>query len=183
MRLYGLVIAFSVFLDIAILRYGRLRHMLGRRGFQWLRPILAMLVLPRISEWHVNLSPILLPSKDLKIWVDVMTKRGTLYSGGLKEKVLSSDGTLQSVTLAEPRRFKYDQYVDARKQNPAIMADDYWRRIPGESFIILGGEIETLNVRHAPDTVRQFTKYRDVLEALGQVRMKASGLSGTSKKP
>jgi hypothetical protein len=181
LRLYVLILLVSGGLDFAILRYGRLRHWLNRRGFRWIRPVLAVLVLPRISEWHVSLSPILLPSKDLSIRIDVMTKRGVLYDGSLKEKMLAGDGTLHSLTLEEPRRFKFDQFVAARKDDATVKKEKYWVRIPGESFVILGGEVETLNIRHAPDTVGQFkVEYHEVLEALKSLGAKVSSMP---KKP
>lgn len=175
MRLYGIIVLVSIAFNLAILRYGRIRQKLNRRGLRWLRSSLAVVILPRISEWHVILSPMLLPERNLKIRVDVMTKRGVLYDGGLREKMLSSQGVLHSITLDEPRRFKFNQYVEARNYDSSIKKEDYWTRIPGESFVILASVIETLNIRHAPATVSSFDD-EEIIAALQALREKLRAL-------
>ena len=166
LRLYFVVLAGALFFNWTIQQYGRWRKKLSSHS-RFLG-LLSKLILPRISEWHVILSPLLLPDKDMTIAVDVMTKSGVLYQGSLADKVIGADGGLQSLTLENPRRFRREQYVEDRKNNPAIDADQYWKTIPGNLFVILGPDIASVNVRHLP-SMREFIELDDIADALREV--------------
>jgi hypothetical protein len=191
-RLYSIVIIFSLTFNVLIGKYGVMRNWFASRsGLSWMRPVLSTIILPRISEWHVTLSPILLPSKDMNIEVDVLTKSGTLYQGALSDKIIAADGSLESLTLSNPRRFKRDQYLDDMKNQEKVKAEDYWKTIPGNLFVILEHDISTFNVRHIPGSVRRFSEeFKDIAEAMKDIQAKLlelqrkkSGAPGPSASP
>ncbi len=68
-----------------------------------------------MAEWHVLLSPMLLPARHLQLHADILTKSGTLYQGRITDKVLNADGSIQSVTLTEPKRYQRERYQAAEK--------------------------------------------------------------------
>jgi len=147
----------------------------SRRGLSWLRVLLSTLILPRVSEWHVILSPMLLPSPDMNIEVDVLTKSDVLYQGALRDKILSQDGSLQSITLENPRRFQREKYLEARTQNPDCKAEDFWKAIPGSLFVVIASDITNLNIRHLPSSVRRFgQEFGDVADAIKLLRAAVS---------
>lgn len=153
-RLYLIVLLASLVFNFLITQYGQIRRWVERsktRTRRFVRWFLLTFILPRVSDWHVVLSPMLLPSKQLRIYVDVLTKSGILYSGALADKVIKGDGDLQSLTLANPRRFRRDEYLKAKEQDAITKAGGFWTVIPGELFVVMGGEISTLNVRHVPE--------------------------------
>jgi len=121
--------------------------------------LLHWLFMPRISEWHIALSPMLLNSQDqLTVRIDVMLKTGILYRGTVFEKRISANGDLATLILSDTERMIRDEYTRDRtayeaskSTNPAAIKPDteaYWRKIPGEIFLINGSEIATVNVRH-----------------------------------
>ncbi len=167
-RLYLLVLIGSIMLNLIISKYGYIRHNLIKS--RWLRSILALIVLPRISEWHVLLSGILLPSKELRIYVDVLTKGGLMYQGKLEDKALTSDGTLLNITIAEPLRFRREQFLEDRKINPTVKSEDYWKKIPGSVFVLLASDITSLNLRYTQTSMKKYVSSTDVVEALNRLR-------------
>ena len=60
-RLYLVVIVCAAALDVAIVKYRWLHGFLKPR---WAQALLTAIVLPRVSEWHVMLSEMLLPTED-----------------------------------------------------------------------------------------------------------------------
>ena len=146
-RLYLIVVAAAVLIDCAILRYRWLRNALKPR---WAKTALATLILPRVSEWYVLLSDMLLPTEDVVLEVDVLTKNGTLYQGGVQDRMIGPDGELLSITLADPRRFLRDEFHRQRQEDVNAPADYFWRHIPGKLFVILGSDIASVNVRYPP---------------------------------
>ena len=178
LRLYSIVLAGSIAVNLLIARYGQIREFLrGRRGL-WsvVRQGLAIFVVPRISEWHLVLSPVLLPSQRMNIEVDVLTKTGTMYSGRLADKVMTASGELESLTLETPRRFRREQYLAAQKSDPEIKAERFWKPIPGNMFVILGSDISTLNIRHIPAVSRFGEKFGDIAQALREIERKLADL-------
>lgn len=178
-RLYLLVLIGSVALNLIISNYGYIRHKLGKG--KWLRSSLAFIVLPRISEWHVLLSGILLPSKQLRIYVDVLTKSGLMYRGILEDKTLTSDGTLLNIILAEPMRFKREQFQNERKNNPDVKAEDYWKEIPGNVFVLLTTDITSLNLRYTQTTMNEYVGSAEIVEALSRIRERLEQINLTTK--
>jgi hypothetical protein len=146
-RLYLIVVLAAIAIDWAILHYRWLRNALKPR---WAKTALATIILPRVSEWYVLLSDMLLPTEDVMLEVDVLTKNGTLYQGGVQDRMIGPDGSLQSLTLADPRRFLREEFHRERAEDVNAPADYFWRRIPGKLFVILGTDIASVNVRYTP---------------------------------
>ena len=144
-RLYVLVIVFALALNLAIRNYSRLRAALPRG---WQKALLATLVLPRVSEWHVLLSEMLLPTGDFFLDADVLTKSSTLYEGRVQDKMLGADGSLQSITLAKPRRFLRDEYESAKQDGKAVDREAFWRSIAGNLFVLMAADIVNLNLKY-----------------------------------
>jgi hypothetical protein len=114
-------------------------------------------ILSQVSEWHAYLSPMFRSDPgNYSIAVDVMTKGGKLYRGEVRNLYLAPDGGLQTIILKEAERFLQDDYTSdltkfealsetARSIRPS--SNDYWRKIPGLGFFILGGDVSTVNGR------------------------------------
>lgn len=162
-RLYLMVIAGSFVLILIIGFYGPIRQSLERSAF--LKALLAILILPRVSDWHVLLSRMLVPSKSIRLFVDVLTRSDNLYQGRLADKMLGADGTLINVTLAEPAKFQRARYLEALKTDPNTSADNFWNKIPGEIFIVLASEIATMNIRYVQAKITSKTA-PEIIEAL-----------------
>jgi hypothetical protein len=150
LRLYTIVVGFSLLLNFVLRRYSAVNRALPAR---WMKTVLATVVLPRASEWHVLLSDMLLPSSGFSLRADVLTKSGVLYQGRVQEKMLNPDGTLQSITLGSPRRFLRNRFQRAKAKNPSASIEDFWLYIPGNLFIIMGSEITNLNLRYVREDV------------------------------
>ena len=144
-RLYLIVAVVALTLNVCILRYRWLRSKLKAR---WMQKALTTLVLPRISEWHVLLSDMLLLDSDASLAVDVLTKSGTLYQGGVQDKMLGPDGSLMTITLVDPRRFLREDFHQAEANHPGIKREAFWRPIEGKLFVIFGSDIANVNVRY-----------------------------------
>ena len=172
-RMYLIVLIASSIVNVLILQYGRMRKFLEKRTSWYCkvaRWILATFVLPRIAEWHLILSPVLLHSRKMSIEIDILAKNGILYAGGLADKMLGPSGDLQSVTLAKARRFKRDEYLKAKEIDPHTIADGFWTNIPGEMFVVVASEISTINVRHIPHMTQFTAKYDDLAKILSEIR-------------
>lgn len=175
LRLYSIVLIASLSSNLLIIRYGRIRQWLSGQGKPWLpiRWLFFLFILPRISEWHLILSPVLLPSKRMNIEIDVLTKCNVLYSGRLTAKALSASGELESLTLGSPRRFRREHYWDARKSDPNVKSESFWTPIPSQLFVILASDISTLNIRHIPENLNPYgEKFKDIAEALKSLEQK-----------
>jgi hypothetical protein len=155
-RMYALVILFAVVLGMIARNFGAVRKRL--RGFPRLSKIVYLAVLPRISEWHLGLSPMLLENrKQYGIEVDVMTKSGILYRGSVNEKNVGNDGNLQTLILANTCRYLHADFVRDRTAFEALedksaakkpSSEKYWRSIPGVMFYIVGSDVTSVNIRH-----------------------------------
>jgi hypothetical protein len=143
-RLYALVVLISVVRIFIVLNYNRIWRRLHRR---WMRTLLATIV-PRISEWDLLFSDMLLPEENFRIMADVLTKTGGLYQGAIQDRMLNTDGSLQSITLANPRRFDRDDFRKAKAEDLETVSDDFWISIPGNLFIVMASDIANLNLRY-----------------------------------
>lgn len=190
LRLYVLVLAISLFFNLLINKYGRIRKWLDEKttGFRpfvrLVRWCLKTFVLPRIAEWHVILSPVLLASKKMTIEVDILTKNGIMYAGRLSDKVMAASGDLQSITLGNPRRFRREDYLKARENDPNKKVDpaSFWKPIPGELFVMVASEISNLNIRHIP-TVPEFAeKFTDIAQLVQEIGNKLVALEAAKKR-
>ncbi|MFP5249404.1 MAG: hypothetical protein ACLGP3_06225, partial [Acidobacteriota bacterium] len=178
LRLYVIVLLGSLLSNFIIQRYGLFREWLRDRKGAWplCRSALSTFVLPRISEWHLVLSSVLLPSQTMSIEVDVLTKGGVVYSGRLSDKALSPTGELESLTLDGPRRFRREQYLQSLRNNQSPNPDDFWRGIPGNMFVIPASEISTLNIRHIPAVTKFGQQFSDIADALKVLEKKLKDL-------
>jgi len=156
-RLYALVILIAILFNGIIRRY----RIWSSSRSRWVRHFLTFIILPRISEWHVLLSEMLLPAGPFVLTADVLTRNNTLYQGLVKDKMLNPDGSLHAVTLANPRRFLRDEFHTAQSANPEIDSADFWKSIPGNLFVILGSDIVNLNLKYIR---RKPLSYRPVAE-------------------
>ena len=150
-RIYFLVVLVSLLFNQVIRRYGRVRHACrNQRVLAW---VLSNMVLPRVAPWHVLLSDLLIDQHSVTIYIDVLTKSDILYQGVLADKVLAQDGSLVTVVLDRPRRFRREAYTEAVGAGLRPNSDDYWREIPTKFFVLLASDIHSLNIRHVPQDV------------------------------
>jgi hypothetical protein len=156
-RTYGIVIAGSALFGWIALHLGTFRVMFRR----WPRVTKALhwAFMPRISEWDIALSSILIHApRELIVRIDVMTKGGILYRGNVFEKRITASGDLGTLILQNAQRmvredFTRDrtEYEHRKSTEPKLRkpnTENYWRRIPGELFLLNGSEISSVNVRH-----------------------------------
>ncbi len=147
-RLYTAVLAVSVALTFATHFYGIVRDRLPNWG--WLKNAFAALVLPRVAQWHVYLSKLLLGDRNVSLHLDILTKSDKLYQGELADKALAADGTLVSITLATPRRFDRVAYLKAKDAGTASGTEAFWKLIPTNLFVVMASDINTVNLRYLP---------------------------------
>jgi hypothetical protein len=157
LRTYTFVAAGAVIFVLMARRLGWFRVKL--KNWRRINGFMHWAFMPRISEWHVALSPMLVHEpKELIVRVDVMVKGGILYRGIVFEKRISSDGDLSTLILKDAQRMLRDDfardratYEEKKNDDPKPIkpdTEDYWRKIPGEMFLVSGDEIATINVRH-----------------------------------
>ncbi len=146
-RLYVIVVLLSIALTFATQYYGWISNRLPGDG---LRQVFTAIVLPRVAQWHVLLSRLLLADRSLVIYLDVLTKSDKLYQGTFFDKALAADGSLISVTLASPKRFDRRSYVQAKEAGGQPEAGDFWKEIPTNMFVVMASDINTINFRYAP---------------------------------
>lgn len=151
-RTYFFVFTISLVLTLLTRYYSQIRRCLGNWKFG--KDALATIVLPRIAHWHILLSRLLPDSEHLEIHLDILTKSDNLYQGILADKVLSVDGSLTSLTLASPKRFQRTEYLKAKTAETSPKATDFWKSIPTNMFLIMGTEIQTVNFRYVPRSIR-----------------------------
>ncbi len=180
LRTYLLVITGAAVFGWIALRLGTIRARLT--AWPRLTAFLHFAFMPRISEWHVALSPMLVHQRaGLIVRIDVMMKNGTLYRGTVFEKRITAEGNLATLILQDAQRmvradFIRDRaaYEDNRPTDPSLMkpdTEDYWRTIPGELFLLNGSEIATVNVRHVrPVAILKPEEDQELLQAFSQLR-------------
>ena len=180
LRTYLIVVTGSAIFGWVALRLGIIRARLA--SWPRLSALLHWAFMPRISEWHVALSPMLVHEpKGLIVRIDVMMKNGTLYRGTVFEKRITADGNLATLILQDAQRmiradFIRDRaaYEDAKAIDPSLAkpdTEDYWRIIPGELFLLNGSEIATVNVRHVrPVAILNPAEDEDLVKAFAELR-------------
>jgi hypothetical protein len=164
-RLYLMVLLASAIRIAIVLNYNRIWRGLHKR---WMRTLLATIV-PRISEWDLLFSDMLLPEGNFRIMADVLTKTGGLYQGAIQDRMLNNDGSLQSITLANPRRFERNDFRKAKSEDLATVPDEFWFNIPGNLFIVMASDIANLNLRYIrrkPLSFQPSDEEREVLSRL-----------------
>lgn len=151
------------------------------------RKVLEWVVKPWAAEWHLRLSPMLLPSKEAFIQADILTKMDVLFRGKISEHHLGIDGELVSISLERVKKFRRVEFLEERmrrseaaKQQPAraskaaksLSADNYWSDIPGHFFVVKADEIVTLNLSYVKKEPVQFTDadlavLRNIMDRVG----------------
>lgn len=179
-RLYALVLLLSLALCIAIHFYASLRHLLAGDGWhlRYARNTLAAIILPRIAPWHLLLSRIYLREDDVNIHLDVLTKMNILYEGRFEEKALAADGTLISLTLAEPKRFRREDYTEDKRKGLTPDPASYWKKIPNNIFVLMGSDIHSINIRYVPGVaaLKRRPQSQDLTEQLQALRRAVDSL-------
>jgi hypothetical protein len=157
-RTYLIVVLIALIFAWIAMNLGAVRARL--KGWPpFLTKLLHWAFVPRISEWDVALSPMLVHDrKELIVRIDVLTKGGILYRGIVFEKRINAEGDLATLILKDAQRmvradFLRDRqvYEESKVADPTAKKPDtenYWRKIPGELFLLNGPEIATVNVRH-----------------------------------
>jgi hypothetical protein len=162
-RLYTLVAASAILFNLLILRYNRIW---SRFRSRWIRAFLSTIVLPRVSEWHVLLSGMLLPPGRFVLTADVLTRANALYQGRVQDKMLNADGSLHSITLANPRRFQREEFQQEKLIDPETKSSDYWISIPGNLFVMMGSDIANLNLKYIRQKPLSFEPSEEEKEVL-----------------
>jgi hypothetical protein len=164
-RLYLIVLIACAVRVFVVLNYNRIWRRLHKR---WMRTLLATIV-PRISEWDLLFSDMLLPEGTFRIMADVLTKSGGLYQGTIQDRMLNNDGSLASITLANPRRFEREEFRKAKAADLETVSDEFWFNIPGNLFIVMASDIANLNLRYIrrkPLSFQPSEEEREVLTRL-----------------
>jgi hypothetical protein len=164
-RLYLIVLMASALRVAIVLNYNRVWRRLHRR---WMRTLLATIV-PRISEWDLLFSDMLLPEGSFRIMADVLTRTGGLYQGTVQDRMLNADGSLQSITLSNPRRFERSEFRKRKAEDLETVSDEFWFNIPGNLFIVMASDIANLNLRYIrrkPLSFQPSDEEREVLTRL-----------------
>jgi hypothetical protein len=145
-RLYSLLIVYSIVVDFVILNYGAIRNSKWFDKRDWRKKVLAIFILPRVSEWHVLLTSFS-HQKSTRITADILTKSDVLYRGTIEKPFLDPGGSLSGLLISDPFRYDRQRYVDDKKTGNAADKDVYWRKIPSNTFLMLAAEIATINLR------------------------------------
>jgi hypothetical protein len=164
-RLYLIVLIACAVRVVIVLKYNLIWRRLHKR---WMRTLLATIV-PRISEWDLLFSDMLLPEGTFRIMADVLTKTGGLYQGTVQDRMLNTDGSLQSITLANPRRFERAEFRKAKSEDLETVPEEFWFNVPGNLFIVMASDIANLNLRYIRRKPLQFqpsVEEREVLTRL-----------------
>jgi|GEM_PF-1546180 len=192
-RTYTIVVAGAAGFGWIALRLGSVRARLTA----WPRTtaFLHWAFMPRISEWHVALSPMLVHErKGLIVRIDVMMKNGILYRGTVFEKRITADGNLATLILQDAERMiradllrDRSAYEQNRSSDPSLAkpdSEDYWHRIPGELLLVNGAEIATVNVRHVrPVAVLRPDEDKELLKAFAALRDQIERRLGERPEP
>src|SRR5262249_55835267 len=105
------------------------------------------------SEWHFILTPFSSPRKPTRsVVVDVLTTNEILYRGTVGDYHINGDGELTGILLGEACRFDRKKYDADRANGNPKGVDEYWRKISGHSFYLIGEKILNLNVTHVAQT-------------------------------
>ena len=164
-RLYLIVLIACAVRVVIVLKYNLIWRRLHRR---WMRTLLATIV-PRISEWDLLFSDMLLPEGTFRLMADVLTKTGGLYQGTVQDRMLNNDGSLASITLANPRRFEREEFRKAKSEDIETVPDEFWFNVPGNLFIVMASDIANLNLRYIRRKPLQFQPSEEERQVLSRL--------------
>jgi len=155
-RLYAIVLPVALGFALVAWQYGKIVRWQWIQKRNWLTEFVAWMIRDHISEWHLHLSSFSLGNKAATLQADVLTVSGTLYQGALKSAIRASDGQLAGLVLSNPRRFDREPYLRRKEALQKPDANDFWKDIPSETFVISGPDISTINVREVLPTDADF---------------------------
>jgi hypothetical protein len=182
-RLYALLITYSVAVNIIILNYGAIRNSKWFGKAAWRKQALAIFVLPRVSEWHVLLTTFS-HKKSTRITADILTRSDVLYRGTIEKPFLAPDGSLSGLLISDPFRYERQRFLDDKKAGNNPDKDQYWRKIPSNTFLMIAAEISTINLRrYDPEDAELISRIEQILnEKLTAQWVSAQQDVETSKK-
>jgi len=147
---YALVGLLALILGLTIINLGRLLRLFSLSSKTV--KVLNWMVRPWVAEWHLKLSRTLLPADNYSIQVDVLTGLDVLYRGTLTDHQRGPDGSLVSITLTKPQKFKRQELLEARKKSKGGQLppdpSDFWSAIKADFFVVMAGEIVSMNVTY-----------------------------------
>lgn len=166
-RLYALLVVWALIANVVISNFGNIRNSKLLANHSLAKSMLAVLILPRISSWHVLLTHFS-HKKSADVRADILTKGDVLYRGTIKDLLLGPDGSLSGLLLSNAHRYKREEYLTEKSQEhaPSLDTEAYWKKIPGYGFLIMASEIVTINLRQYdpkedPELMRQI---REILK-------------------
>lgn len=136
---YLLVILEAIFLGWLSTGYVRLSRFVV---YRW---VAEKLLLPRISEWYLLLTPFYRPKRI--VMVDILTSDDHLYRGEVSDHFVDIEGRLTGIFLGQAQRFDRRTYLrnkDAGQAKPI----DYWRPIPGDRLYVAANKITSINASY-----------------------------------
>jgi hypothetical protein len=148
---YTIVMAEAGLMGLAARFYGRLRSH-KTKPVAFLVLVIEQILIPKISEWELLLTPFTLASPKSRVQVDILMTNGTLYQGFVFKHYLDSAGRLAGLIITEPRRYNRQQLLKDREQGAAKRTDTYWREIPSRQMYLLADKILNINVNYAAAT-------------------------------
>lgn len=145
---YVLVVCEGVLLGVFASTYGRLKNI---KVYSWAAD---KFIFPKISEWHVLLTPFAFANKRTIVWADILTTSDNLYKGRVKEHFVATDSKLSGLILTEARRFDRHSYLIDKDAGRGPKAAAYWKEIPGAKLYISADKIVDLNLNYeSPETI------------------------------
>ncbi len=152
---YLLVILEAIFFGRLSTGYASLRRF---AVYQW---VARKLLLPRISEWYLLLTPFV--RRGSIVMADILTSDDNLYRGEVLDHFVDIDGKLSGIMLNHAQRFDRRTYLrdkDAGQAKPI----DYWRPIPGDKLYVAANKITSINISYElpPEEVIDLLKELDI---------------------
>jgi hypothetical protein len=128
--------------------------------------LLEKLIKPRVSFWHLILTPFLEPDPTTIVMLDILIADDKLYRGRYAAHDIERAGDLRGILLREPLRFDRKRWEkDKEGNNKPSDKKKYWKKIPSQSLYFPASMILNLNVTHEPASVNP-EKTRTAVAAL-----------------
>jgi hypothetical protein len=122
------------------------------KNYWWWREneMLSRRLLGNVSEWYMLLSTIqFAPDEgERHVAVDLLTIEDHLYQGNVGNYFLNPNGELSGLLVTDPRRFDRQAYLEAKKENQQITAEEFWRNVPGANMYVPADKVVNINVRY-----------------------------------
>jgi hypothetical protein len=141
----------AALMGLAARFYGRLRSRKSK-AVMFLVVTIEQLLIPKISEWELLLTPFTLASPNSRIQVDILMTNDILYQGFVFKHYVDATGRLVGMIITEPKRYNRHQLLKDREQGQVKRTDTYWREIPSRQMYLLADKILNINVNYAAAT-------------------------------